>query len=148
MVEIGNYDSFYGQGNTFTADDIIRMTTETKKLLPSTPLSVTIPHNIPLNEQITLAKILESIGADILQTEGKMSVHSTNLGVHELLEIATPTIASSYTLSRAVGIPIICSSGLTDVTAPLAIAAGAKGVGIGSMVSNILYYYLSNNPLT
>ena len=63
-----------------------------------------------------------------------MSVHSTNLGVQELLEIATPTIASSYALSRAVNIPIICSSGLTDVTAPMAVAAGAKGVGIGSMV--------------
>ncbi len=62
MVEIGNYDSFYGQGITFTADDIIRMTKETRNLLPTIPLSVTIPHNIPLNEQITLAKTLESIG--------------------------------------------------------------------------------------
>lgn len=62
MVEIGNYDSFYGQGVSFSAEDIIRMATETRKLLPATPLSVTIPHNIPLNEQIILAKKLESIG--------------------------------------------------------------------------------------
>ncbi len=66
MVEIGNYDSFYGQGISFSADDIIRMTTETRKLLPTIPLSVTIPHNIPLNEQIILAKTLESIGISSL----------------------------------------------------------------------------------
>ena len=76
-----------------------------------------------------------------------MSVHSTNLGVQELLEIATPTIASSYALSRAVTIPIICSSGLTDVTAPLALAAGAKGVGIGSMVSIQFIYFSFTHSL-
>ena len=31
----------------------------------------------------------------------------------------------------------MCASGLTDVTAPLALAAGARGVGIGSMVNKL-----------
>ena len=31
----------------------------------------------------------------------------------------------------------MCASGLNDVTAPLAIAAGARGVGIGSMVNKL-----------
>lgn len=31
----------------------------------------------------------------------------------------------------------MCSSGLTDVTAPMALAAGARGVGIGSMINKL-----------
>jgi hypothetical protein len=31
----------------------------------------------------------------------------------------------------------MCASGLTDVTAPLALAAGARGIGIGSMVNKL-----------
>jgi hypothetical protein len=31
----------------------------------------------------------------------------------------------------------MCASGLSNVTAPLAIAAGAKGVGVGSAVNQL-----------
>jgi len=137
MVEIGNFDGFYDKGIKFTSDDVINMTKETRRLLPNIPLSVTIPHTLPLSEQVSLAKQLQECGADIIQTEGKMSVHSANMGVLELIEKAAPTIASAYALSRAVTIPVMCSSGLTDVTAPLAIAAGARGIGIGSMVNKL-----------
>ena len=57
--------------------------------------------------------------------------------VQELIEIAAPTLASAYALSRAVTIPVMCASGLTDVTAPLALSAGAQGVGIGSAVNKL-----------
>ena len=137
MIEIGNFDSFYDFGINFTAEDIIEMTKTTRKLLPDTVLSVTIPHILNLSQQITLAKELESIGCDIIQTEGKMKSNINGLGIQELIELSAPTIASAYALSRAVKIPIMCSSGLTDVTASLAIAAGAKGVGIGSMVNKL-----------
>jgi len=137
MVEIGNFDGFYDKGIKFTSEDVISMTKETRRLLPDIPLSVTIPHTLSLAEQVTLAKQLQECGADIIQTEGKMSVHSENMGVLELIEKAAPTIASTYALSRAVTIPVMCSSGLTDVTAPLAIAAGARGIGIGSMVNKL-----------
>ena len=137
MIEIGNFDGFYDQGIEFTADDVIKMTKDTRALLPDTPLSVTIPHTLSLSEQITLARCLEDCGADIIQTEGKMSANLAGLGVQEMIELAAPTIASAYALSRAVTIPVMCASGLSDVTAPLAIAAGARGVGVGSMVNKL-----------
>jgi hypothetical protein len=34
-------------------------------------------------------------------------------------------------------VPVLCASGLSDVTAPMAIAAGAAGVGIGSAVNKL-----------
>ena len=55
-----------------------------------------------------------------------MSVDSLSMGIQELIETAAPTIASAYALSRAVSIPVMCSSGLTDVTVPMAMAAGKQ----------------------
>ena len=43
-----------------------------------------------------------------------MSVDSLSMGIQELIETAAPTIASAYALSRAVSIPVMCSSGLTE----------------------------------
>ena len=137
MIELGNFDSFYEQGISFTSDDILSLTEETRKLLPDTPLSVTIPHILELNEQVELAKKLQSVGTDIIQTEGKMSSNPSGMGIRELIETAAPTIASAYAISRSIDIPVMCSSGLTDVTAPLALSAGARGIGIGSMVNTL-----------
>eukprot|EP01038_Epipyxis_sp_PR26KG_P013801 gene13801-18511_t len=137
MVEIGNFDGFYEQGKKFSAEDIVSMTLETRKLLPNIALSVTIPHTLSLSEQVELAKVLEMSGADIIQTEGKVSVNPSSMGVQELIEKAAPTLASAFAISRAVNIPVMCASGLTDVTAPLALAAGARGVGVGSMIHKL-----------
>ena len=34
-------------------------------------------------------------------------------------------------------LPVLCASGLSSVTVPLAIAAGASGVGVGSAVNRL-----------
>lgn len=137
MIEIGNFDSFYDQNIAFSEEDIIRLTKETRALLPSVVLSVTVPHTLSLPRQIALAQELEALGADIIQTEGKVSANVAGMGVQELIEMSAPTLAATYAISRAVKIPVMCASGLTDITAPLALAAGAKGVGIGSMVNKL-----------
>lgn len=137
MVELGNFDGFYEQGMKFTAEDVIAMTLETRKLLPTIPLSVTIPHTLALHEQVSLAQRLQECGADIIQTEGKMSATTNGKGVQELIELAAPTLASAFAISRAVTIPVMCASGVTDVTAPLALSCGANGVGVGSMVNKL-----------
>ena len=116
MIEIGNFDAFYEQGLKFTAEDVIAMTIETRKLLPTIPLSVTVPHTLSLSEQVALAIRLEECGADIIQTEGKMSVRSSSMGVQEMIELAAPTLASAFALSRAVKIPVMCASGILPHT--------------------------------
>lgn len=40
------------QGMTFTAEDVLEMTRKTRELLPTTPLSVTVPHTLDLDEQV------------------------------------------------------------------------------------------------
>lgn len=137
MAEIGNYDSFYEMGRLFSPDEILKLTKETKELLPSLTLSVTVPHTLSLPEQAKLAELLEQEGADIIQTEGGKCSSPSKPGVMGLIEKATPTLAAAYAISRAVKIPVLCSSGLSAVTAPLAITAGAAGVGVGSAVNKL-----------
>lgn len=40
------------QGLTFSADDVLEMTRKTRELLPTIPLSVTVPHTLDLDEQV------------------------------------------------------------------------------------------------
>ncbi|PRQ29407.1 putative aldolase-type TIM barrel [Rosa chinensis] len=137
MVEIGNYDSFYEMGVIFTPEQILNLAKQTKKILPSVALSVTVPHTLSLPDQVKLAEMLEQEGVDIIQTEGGKCSNPSQSGVLGLIEKASPTLAAAYSISRAVNIPVMCSSGLSAVTAPMAITAGAAGVGVGSAVNKL-----------
>ncbi|MGC1306756.1 MAG: DUF561 domain-containing protein [Phormidesmis sp.] len=141
LIEIGNFDAFYAQGRRFEAAEVLALTKKTRSLLPRITLSVTVPHTLTLDAQVQLAEDLVCAGADIIQTEGGTSsspIHSGTLG---LIEKAAPTLAAAHAISRAVSIPVLCASGISDVTAPMAIAAGAAGVGVGSAVHKL------NDPL-
>lgn len=137
LVEIGNFDSFYSQGITFSAQDVLALTRETRALLPNVTLSVTVPHILALDEQVELAQALVIAGADIIQTEGGTSSNPNHSGILGLIEKASPTLAAAYAISRAVQIPVMCASGLSDVTAPMAIASGASGIGVGSAINKL-----------
>ncbi|HIK44691.1 MAG TPA: DUF561 domain-containing protein [Leptolyngbyaceae cyanobacterium M65_K2018_010] len=141
LIEIGNFDAFYAQGRRFEAAEVLALTQRTRALLPTVPLSVTVPHILALDEQVTLAEALVAAGADIIQTEGGTTSQPTHPGTLGLIEKAAPTLAAAHEISRAIGVPVLCASGLSDVTAPLAIAAGAAGVGVGSAVNRL------NDPL-
>ncbi|MGD2182355.1 DUF561 domain-containing protein [Lusitaniella coriacea] len=137
LIEIGNFDSFYAQGRRFEADEVLELTGQTRALLPNIALSVTVPHILELDKQVELAQALVEAGADIIQTEGGTSSAPTHAGTLGLVEKAAPTLAAAYSIARAVSVPVLCASGLSDVTAPMAIAAGASGVGVGSAINQL-----------
>ncbi|MGB8702517.1 MAG: DUF561 domain-containing protein [Thermosynechococcaceae cyanobacterium] len=137
LIEIGNFDSFYAQGRDFSAAEVLDLTRQTRTLLPNSPLSVTVPHTLDLDRQVQLAQDLEQAGADLIQTEGGTSSQPTHPGTLGLMEKAAPTLAAAYEIAQAVSIPVLCASGLSSVTAPLAIAAGASGIGVGSAVNRL-----------
>ena len=137
LLEIGNFDSFYAQGITFSAEDVLALTRQTREALPEVTLSVTVPHILALDEQVELAQKLVEAGADIIQTEGGTSSQPQSSGVLGLIEKASPTLAAAHAISRAVEAPVMCASGLSDVTAPMAVAAGASGIGVGSAVNKL-----------
>lgn len=137
LIEIGNFDSFYAQGRRFEAAEVLALTEATRKLLPTVLLSVTVPHILELDQQVQLAEALVKAGADIIQTEGGTSSNPAHAGTLGLIEKAAPTLAAAYEISRAVDVPVLCASGLSNVTAPMAIAAGAAGIGVGSAINKL-----------
>jgi hypothetical protein len=135
LVELGNFDSC---DRVYSAEEILTITQQTRQGLPrEVLLCVTVPHTLNLVEQVQLAQALEAAGADLLQTEGGTSAQPSHSGILGLIEKAAPTLAAAHVLSRAVQIPVLCASGLSPVTVPLAIAAGACGVGIGRAVNRL-----------
>lgn len=137
LIEIGNFDAFYAQGRRFEAEEVLQLTRQTRELLPEITLSVTVPHILALDEQVQLAEELVKAGADIIQTEGGTSSKPQHAGTLGLIEKAVPTLAAASEISRAVSVPVLCASGISNVTAPLAIAAGAAGVGVGSAINRL-----------
>ncbi|MGD1906518.1 MAG: DUF561 domain-containing protein [Leptolyngbyaceae cyanobacterium] len=137
LIEIGNFDAFYAEGRRFEAAEVLDLTRRTRALLPHITLSVTVPHILTLDQQVQLAEDLVVAGADIIQTEGGTSSTPSHPGTLGLIEKAAPTLAAAREISRAVSVPVLCASGLSDVTAPMAIAAGAAGIGVGSAVNKL-----------
>ena len=142
LIEIGNYDVFYEQGMNFSANDVLSMAKESKDLLPNIPLSATIPHTLPLDQQVDLAMKLVNQGVDIIQTEGGKSSKPFSPGVQGFFEKATPTLAATYMISQEfirnnISVQIMSASGLSQSTCPLAIACGASAVGVGSVVNKL-----------
>ncbi len=137
LIEIGNFDAFYAQGIRFEAAEVLQLTRETRALLPEITLSVTVPHILELDQQVELAEELVEAGADMIQTEGGTSSQPVHPGTLGLIEKAAPTLAAAAEISRAVSVPVLCASGISNVTAPMAIAAGAAGVGVGSAVNRL-----------
>jgi len=142
LIEIGNFDSFYPDGRFFSADEVMSLAVESRRLLPEIVLSVTVPHILPLDSQAQLALDLVNEGVDLIQTEGGTSSHPISPGTLGLIEKASPTLAGTFAIASALkesqnNVPIICASGLSEVTVPMAISVGATGVGIGSAVNKL-----------
>ena len=137
MVEIGNFDAFYPQGRIFDAAEVLELTRRTRALLPDVVLSVTVPHVLPMDQQQQLAVDLVAAGADLIQTEGGTSARPFSAGSLGLIEKAAPTLAAAHSISAVSEVPVLCASGLSAVTVPMAIAAGASGVGVGSAVNRL-----------
>ncbi len=136
-IEIGNFDALYKQGLEFGADDVYEITLETLSLTPNGIFTcVTVPGNINVEEQVELARKLELLGIDLIQTEGtKAGAIEKAKSAQEFLNLAKTTISNTMEIARHIGIPIMSASGVNSDTAPLAFAAGASAVGVGSAVN-------------
>lgn len=148
VLEIGNYDTFYEQGRLFSSKEIIEISKDTRSLLPSTTLCVTIPHILCIEEQIKLTQDLKNIGVDIIQTEGKSTGFSKNGDLSGIIQKAASTCSSTYAISQNSNIPIISASGISALTTPISFLYGASCVGIGNNIrqlnnitSMVMYIY-------
>lgn len=136
-LELGNYDHLYPLGQEFPAQDILKITS---KLIAAglNNLSVTVPANLSPNTQASLAQELVREGVLIIQTEGASLVDAAASGAVGHIEKAKMTLANTIELKRACPEAcIMAAGGLSNTTVPLALAAGASGIGIGKAISRL-----------
>ena len=136
-VELGNFDALYKKGNSFSASQVLNLAKRTKELIGDTFFCVTIPGELEIGEQVELARKLEAIGVDLIQTEGHFSNESPSNGVRGLIERAELTISNTIELTRNIELPIMTATGINPTTASLAFAAGASAIGCGSCVNKL-----------
>ena len=137
-VELGNFDALYKKGMSFSASHVLSLAKRTRELIGNDIFfCVTVPGELEISEQIELARELETIGVDLIQTEGHFSKEAPSNGVRGLLERAELTISNTIELSRNIELPIMTATGINPTTASLAFAAGASAIGCGSCVNKL-----------
>lgn len=140
IFEVGNFDHFYSKNIYISGPQIINLVREVKSFLNDKPLCVTIPHTLLLDEQVDLVRKIAKSGVTMVQTEGYISKNKTILDSDSLIvqstHLSSCALSTSYILSRQTSLPVIASSGLSYISAPIAIACGASGIGIGSALLN------------
>lgn len=137
-VEIGNFDALYKEGIRTSAEQILDLARRTRELVSEDVLMcVTVPGDLETSEQIRVAQELETMGVDMIQTEGACVANVQNTGARGLLEKANVSIANTIEIARNVEIPVMTASGITSTTAPMAFAAGASAIGVGSCINKL-----------
>lgn len=138
-IELGNFDALYKKGLRVSADEVFELARKTMSLIhkAETFVCVTIPGHISVAEQIDLARKLEEIGVDLIQTEGAAIANVQSEGARGLMETAQVSIANTIEITRNVEIPVMTASGITSTTAAMAFAAGASAIGVGSCVNKL-----------
>nr|YP_009296743.1 hypothetical protein Bangp_004 [Bangiopsis subsimplex]AOM66086.1 hypothetical protein Bangp_004 [Bangiopsis subsimplex]ARO90358.1 conserved hypothetical plastid protein [Bangiopsis subsimplex] len=137
IVEVGNYDCFYSGKSKFSLDRIFYISEKIRLMFPEITLCVTIPHDLSIEKQIYLAKKLQSININMLQTEGITSQINeiNNFSLYSNIKSISTTLSMTYILSQTIDIPIITASGINSANASSAIKYGADGLGIGSAIT-------------
>lgn len=136
-IELGNFDVLYKKGMSFSADEVLSLVKETLNLLGDTRtfFSVTIPGELAIADQIDLARKLETMGIDLIQTEGHFTSSHISEGARGLMERAELTLSNTIELSRNIDLPIMTATAINPTTAPFAFAAGASAIGCGSCIN-------------
>ena len=86
-IELGNFDVLYKKGISFSADEVLNLVNRTLDLLGDNRVffSVTVPGELAIADQINLARKLETMGIDLIQTEGHFSADNQADGVTGLM---------------------------------------------------------------
>nr|QCI08698.1 hypothetical protein [Sphondylothamnion multifidum] len=143
IVEIGNFDIFYSRNIVLSDTDVLNLAIETRKMIPNNDICVTIPHYLDLYKQVKLAKNLEQVGINIIQTEGySTKFYNKNIffqnsdNVSLSTSIASASLSATYAISQSLNIPVITSSGINCLSSPMTLLYGASGIGLGTALNN------------
>lgn len=121
VLELGNFDALYSKGKSISSEEVITLTRELRHIAGTTPICISIPGNLSIDEQVSLAVQVQAAGADILQIEN-LSYESDYSNASEI--------------SKAVEIPVILSGKLDSSKVEKAMLTGVNGLGIGHAINS------------
>jgi hypothetical protein len=138
MLELGNYEALHEEGIYLSAAEVFSLASEIVTYRKQALVSITVPGHISIAEQIKLAIELEELGVDVIQTEGAAQVTTEAAGALGQIEKVKLTLASTVELTKNLNeTAVMTASGITPDTLPMALAAGANGVGVGKYVNKL-----------
>ncbi len=140
VVELGNFDALYDEGQFFGGADVLKLAEETMALVQGrAKVSITIPGHLATDAQVQLAQQLEALGVDLIQTEGAARLLSATPEVKLLSadEKAALTLRNTRALVNNTALPVMTASGITVDNVTEAFQSGAAAVGIGSAVNKL-----------
>lgn len=139
ILELGNFEALYEQGIFYSAEEVLEITKELLSIRQKDViLSVTVPGHLKLNEQVKLAKALEDLGIDIIQTEGAALSDANATSALGSIQKVALTLANTIELNKHIeNTAIMTASGISPDMASLAITAGAKAIGVGTYVNKL-----------
>lgn len=142
-IEIGGFEALYKNGITYSAQEIYDITLETMSLVEQYDIfvSVTIPGDIDTNEQIELAKNLEILGVDLIQTEGYKKIDT------KMIPSVQMTIENANNLVQSTKIPVMAGCGMTPDTVVQAFNKGVSAVGISTPINKLGSEALMNTTI-
>lgn len=136
VLELGNFDALYHQGIHPTKAQILGWAQAVKAAVGNrAPLCVTVSGHLPLAEQLELARELEALGVEILQTEGQVGPAGND--TFSALSAAVSALANTAEIRKAVKLPLLLAGGFNVHSAPFAISAGADALGVGKAVTKL-----------
>ncbi len=140
-LELGNFDALYDDGVFLDQQNVLALATDLMTRLAgrNVLVSATVPGFLAQDTQVELAKALETLGVNVIQTEGAVRRLSAEGAVMDLTreEKVTVTLSNTRALVGAVSIPVMSASGLTLDNIADAVATGASMVGMGTVVRAI-----------
>ncbi len=137
VVELGNFDALYAQGQFLDADTVLALAEETVRLVDGRAwISVTVPGYLAPEHQMHMAQRLEALGVQLIQTEGAVRVTGEQrvetISAEEKLAL---TLANTRLLVKASRVPVMSATALTADNVAQAFEAGASVVGVGAYVN-------------
>jgi hypothetical protein len=139
-VELGNFDALYEQGVFISAEEVLQLSEDLMlQLGGKTFFCVTIPGHLSTDTQVRLAKQLQALGVNLIQTEGaiRQMANEPKTAVISADAKFERTLANTKAIAGAVNIPVMSATGINSTNANQAQEVGASAVGIGSAVNKL-----------
>ena len=138
VLELGNFEALHEEGIYPSAAEVLAWAEEIMAFRTSAVVSITMPGHLEVAEQVSLAARLQEMGIELIQTEGASLVKTEQAGALGQVEKVSITLANTIELAKVLDTTfLMTASGISPDTAPLAIAAGASGLGVGKYVNKL-----------